>query len=121
MATMKKFMVVKPMLRMNGGTIGLTTQQAQRRSNRLKALKKGVYEVTGAIEFKKGEVIGFDDATLSKAARASLVVVDASTGKAAGKTAAGASTGSTSTGSVTGNEAAPDAIAGPESNSPIAE
>jgi len=43
-----------------GGRIGLTDKQAQLRRSRLKAIDKGVYEITGPVEFKRGEAIGLE-------------------------------------------------------------
>ena len=40
------------------GEVGLTPAQAEPRSLALKAAKKGVYKITGEVQFKAGEVIG---------------------------------------------------------------
>lgn len=43
-----------------GSLLGLTEKQAARRAHVLEKVRKGVYQATGKVSFKHGEVIGFD-------------------------------------------------------------
>ena len=49
-------------IRLYTGKIGLTDVQAQRRMGCLKKIKDDVYEISGEVSFKAGEVIGLEDA-----------------------------------------------------------
>lgn len=53
---MKKYVTEKS-VKLASGEVGLTDAQAEPRAGRLKKIKKGVYEITGPIEFKAGEVL----------------------------------------------------------------
>lgn len=51
------------------GSVGLSDNQAARRSPHLKKVKKGVYEITAPVQFKAGEIITLakpDKITLAK-------------------------------------------------------
>ena len=52
-----------------GAVLGLEESQAKSRvlSKNLKPLKNGVYEVTGEVNFKRGEIIGLEEKDIPKA------------------------------------------------------
>ena len=59
------------------GVLKLTTRQAATRMHLLKPLKeRGMYEVVKPVEFKRGEVIGVPESSISKAAKTALTSVE---------------------------------------------
>lgn len=60
-----------------GRLIELTPEQAVKRNVNLKPAGDGVYEVLKPVEFKRGEVIGFEYAMLPKADRAKVITEEA--------------------------------------------
>ena len=54
---MKQYQTLE-IIRLSGGTIGLTDEQAARRPRALRQVRKGLYEIIGPVEFKRGEEIG---------------------------------------------------------------
>ena len=44
-------------LELFSGRVGLTAKQAAIRAAKLKKVKSGLYEITGPVQFKKGETI----------------------------------------------------------------
>lgn len=58
------------------GRVGLTEDQAKRRSMYLRKVKDGEYEIAGPVQFKAGELIGFTGPT-DKGIRSKLVKIKA--------------------------------------------
>jgi hypothetical protein len=55
-----KYTVTAPAARFAAGVLSLTGEQAARRKHALRHLKDDRYEITAPVEFKAGEVIGYD-------------------------------------------------------------
>ena len=55
-----KYTVIAPITLGPGLVLGLTDAQAAARSGSLRAISKGKYEVTAAVQFKAGEVVHTD-------------------------------------------------------------
>jgi hypothetical protein len=81
---MTKYEVTAVSARLSGGVLGLTKEQAAPRLHNLKALPGGKYEIVRPVEFKRGEVIGYDG-DLPKVLASALADVDAKSGKGKGK------------------------------------
>lgn len=79
-----KYRVLAPVTFHAGALLGLTEAQARARRHALKAARNGLHEVTGPVEFKAGEEIGYAGA-LPKGLAAS---VQALGGRGTAKTAA---------------------------------
>lgn len=60
---MKKFQT-EATIELHSGLIGLSDRQAAKRSRQIKRAgeRAGVYEITGPVQFKAGEVISLEDA-----------------------------------------------------------
>lgn len=50
------------MIEVHCGYIGLNDRQAAVRQGKLRPVSDGVFEVTGPVQFKAGEVLGFNEA-----------------------------------------------------------
>lgn len=59
---MKTIEIIAPFVKIEGGTLKLSKEQAAAREHQLKPVpdSEGVYTLTGETHFIKGEVIGFD-------------------------------------------------------------
>lgn len=57
---MKQFEVIDRAARLSAGRVKLTAAQAKPRAHALKALGGGVFEIVQPVEFKRGEVIEYD-------------------------------------------------------------
>lgn len=57
---MKRFTVIGIMAAFHSGVVLLTKDQASLRSNNLKDLDDGFFEILAPIQFKRGETLGFD-------------------------------------------------------------
>ena len=57
---MNKYTIIARSIRLVSGKLKLTAEQAKTRLPKLKALEKGIYEIVHAVEFKCGEIIGYD-------------------------------------------------------------
>lgn len=58
---MKKYTTDGPVTFHAGAILGLTAAQAKPRAHALTTLREGRYEVRTSVQFKAGEVIGYDD------------------------------------------------------------
>lgn len=58
--TIQKYEVTAVSARINSGVLELTKEQAGPRMHNLKPIKGNKYEVLNTVEFKRGEVFGFD-------------------------------------------------------------
>lgn len=58
----EKYTVTAASARFHQGVLELTKEQAASRLHNLKAKGKGCYEIVNPVEFKRGEVIGYDGA-----------------------------------------------------------
>jgi pyruvate/2-oxoglutarate dehydrogenase complex dihydrolipoamide acyltransferase (E2) component len=57
---MKKYSISKGVTLNPGTVLGLTDKQAASRAHALREVKKGVFEVLSPVQFKIGEVIGYE-------------------------------------------------------------
>lgn len=57
---MDKYTVTAVSARLSSGVLELTKEQAAPRLHNLKSQGKGLFEVVNPVEFKRGEVIGYD-------------------------------------------------------------
>ena len=87
-----KYEVTAVSARINSGVLELTKEQAGPRLHNLKLIKGNKYEVLNTVEFKRGEVFGFDG-DLPKVLASALEPESAKAGSKAGSKAA-AKTGS---------------------------
>lgn len=71
----KKFNVIAPSVDIHGGEIELTEAQVKFRQGNLALIKGNRYAVQQPIQFKKGESIGLDEASLAKGMERFLAVV----------------------------------------------
>lgn len=84
--TIQKYEVTAVSARINSGVLELTKEQAGPRMHNLKPIKGNKYEVLNTVEFKRGEVFGFDG-DLPKVLASALEPESAKTGsKTAAKT-----------------------------------
>lgn len=60
--TMNQYEVTATAVTINAGMIKLSQSQANRRKHLLKRVTDDVYEVISSVQFKRGEVIGYDGA-----------------------------------------------------------
>lgn len=56
----EKYTVTAASARLHQGVLELTKEQAASRLHNLKPKGKGLYEIVNPVEFKRGEVIGYD-------------------------------------------------------------
>lgn len=82
---MDKYIVTERLAVIAHGVLHLTEEQAKHRAGNLKKLGNGHYEVTGAVQFKRGEEFGYEG-DLPKSMAENLTAKDAA--EAAAKKAA---------------------------------
>lgn len=57
---MNKYIITGRAARLTSGILELTTDQAKARAHHLEALQDGRFKIVATVEFKQGEVIGFE-------------------------------------------------------------
>jgi membrane protein involved in colicin uptake len=73
---MQKYIVTEKVAVIVQGVLHLTDEQVKHRERNLKKLGKGRYELTGAVQFKRGEEIGYEG-DLPKSIAENLTTKDA--------------------------------------------
>lgn len=57
---MNKYIITGRSVRITSGMLELTAEQAKARAHHLEALQDGRFQIVTTVEFKRGEVIGFE-------------------------------------------------------------
>jgi len=86
---MQRYIIIAIAASFSSGILELTPDQASSRAHALTPLGDGLYEVTQPVQFKNGEVVGFDGDT-NKALLQLVEPIEANLGKSSisGKTSA---------------------------------